>query len=251
MRYAILWRFLFYLYYFPIGLPIFLVSTILATLIIVAGCSLGLGDWVSRHIGSAWSKLSLWLHWCPITIRGREHLPHSGNYVVIANHQSAFDIFALYGHIRLPFKWVLKEELRKLPFVGWACESAGFIYVDDTKPSSIQQTMRDAKEALSKGYSIFIFPEGSRTETGRMTRFKKGAFIMASELDVPLLPISIDGAYNVLQRGKLLAHPHRITLTIHPSYRVSDHGELPMSLIQATREAQKIIASGVTTEQTQ
>lgn len=249
MQYAILWRFLFYLYYFPIGLPLFLISTILTTLLIVAGCSIGLGDWTSLHVGSAWSRLSLWLHWCPITIQGREHLPRSGNYVVIANHQSAFDIFALYGHISLPFKWVLKEGLRKMPFVGWACESAGFIYVDDTKLSSIQQTMRDAKEALSKGYSIFIFPEGSRTETGRITRFKKGAFLMAAELDVPLLPISIDGAYEVLQRGKLLPRPHRITLTIHPTYKVSDCGEPPMNLAYATREAQRIIASAVSREQ--
>lgn len=244
-----LWRTLFLLYYFPIGLPLFLLVTILTTLLIILGCSIGLGDAASRYVGMAWSRVSLWLHLCPIEIRSREHLPRSGNYVVIANHQSAFDIFALYGYVPLPFKWVLKEGLRKLPLVGWACESAGFIFVDDTKPSSITQTMQEARGALSRGYSIFIFPEGSRTPTGRMHRFKKGAFLMASELDVPLLPISIDGAYDILQRGKLLPHPHNIRLTIHPAYRVSDLGEAPMNILYASREGASRIASVLPQEQ--
>ncbi len=143
----------------------------------------------------------------------------------------------------MSFKWVMKEELRKVPFVGWACKAAGFIFVDDKRPSSITQTMLSAKQTLADGHSIFIFPEGSRTLTGKMTRFKKGAFVMASELDVAILPVSIDGAYEVLKRGDWFAYPHKIKLTIHPPMKLSDYGEYPANIAATAREAQKQIAS--------
>lgn len=248
-----MFKLLFWLYYFTIGLPIFIITTILTCLVIISGCALGYGDWASRYPGRVWGRLSLWLHWCPVDLSGLEHLvanPRSA-YVVVANHQSAFDIFALYGYIDLPFKWVLKEELRRMPFVGWACQAAGFIFVDDSSPASIARTMSDASATLCAGNSIFIFPEGSRTLTGRMARFKKGGFVMASELDVPILPISIDGAYDVLRRGDLLATPHKISLVVHPPFRISSMGEYPASIAASARHAQQTIASVLSREQSQ
>lgn len=243
-------RVLFYLYYFTIGLPLFVVLTLLFSLLIIGGNYLGAGAWSTQHFGQAWARLTLWLHWCPVTIKGQEHLPKGKQaYVVVANHQSAFDIFVLYGYISLPFKWVLKEELRRMPVVGRTCATSGFIFVDDTKPSSITQTMEQARGALSSGSSIFIFPEGSRTLTGRMSRFKKGAFVMATELDAPILPVSIDGAYDVLKRGHWLPTPHRIRLTIHPALRTSDYGEAPRCIMGAAAEARERIASALPREQ--
>ena len=165
--------------------------------------------------------------------------------VVVANHQGAYDIFALNGYIGIPFKWVLKQELRKLPFVGRACEAAHFIFVDETKPSSIQRTIADAKKVLASGNSIFIFPEGSRTLTGEMTRFKKGAFVIASELDAPILPVTISGAFAVLPRGHYLPHPHKIILTIHPAFHMSEQGTPPAHIPASARLAQQVIASAL------
>ncbi len=249
MKYLL--RIAYYLYYVFIGFPLFFLETAIICFLVVASCSLGYGSWGTRNLGRIWAKLSLWLHLCPIEVVGEEHIPDSDEpCVVVANHQSAFDIFALYGYINLPFKWVMKEELRKVPFVGWACEASGFIFVDSKRPSSINQTMTSAKEVLSNGDSIFIFPEGSRTLTGKMTRFKKGAFVMANELDVPILPVSIDGAYDVLQRGKYLAYPHKIKLTIHPKVNISHYGdESPANIIETSKATHKQIASVLPREQ--
>ncbi len=237
-------RILYYIYYFLIGLPLFVIETIIICTLIVIWCSIGYGSWGSRNFGRVWAKLALWLHFCPVEIEGMENYPkEDAPCVVVANHQSSFDIYVLYAYIRMSFKWVLKEELRKMPFIGWACEASGFIFVDDKSRSSIVQTIEAAKKTLADGHSVFIFPEGSRTMTGKMTRFKKGAFVMASELDVPILPISIDGAFNVLRRGDWLAYPHKIKITIHPKIKVSDCGELPAGIIHATRKAQDIVAS--------
>lgn len=243
-------RVLFYLYYFPVGLSLFVLTTIICSLTIILSCMVGYGHWATRYVGRLWAKASLALHWCPITVVGQEYLPKQDEtYVVVANHQSAFDIFALYGYIDLPFKWVLKEELRKMPFVGKACEASGFIFVDDTKPSSITQTMEQAQAVLSSGNSIFIFPEGSRTITGKMTRFKKGAFIMASQLNTPILPVSIDGAFDVLKRGHKLVKPHRIRLTIHAPFSPCDYGEAPRNIMASAQEARTRIASVLPMEQ--
>ena len=182
-------------------------------------------------------------------MRGRENLPTSdAPCVVVANHQSAYDIFVLNAYIGIPFKWVMKSELRRLPLVGKACEAAHFIFVDETRVSSIAQTIEDAKKVLATGNSIFIFPEGSRTETGRLTRFKKGAFVIASELDVPILPVTIDGAFEVLPRGTYLPHPRRVVLTVHPAFHMSEQGTPPAHIPASARLAQQVIASALPCE---
>lgn len=242
-------KYLYYPYYIFIGGPLFFLSLIITTTTIVIGCYLGFGDWAARWPGFVWGRLSLWLHWCPIKIIGQEHLPKKGeNYVVIANHQSMFDIFILYGYVQLPFKWILKEELRKMPFIGKACEAAKFIFVDQNNTSSIAQTMEQGKATLERGHSIFIFPEGSRTDTGKMLKFKKGAFVMASELDVPLLPVTIDGAFDILPKHSWFPKPHPITLTIHAPFSVAECGEYPANISAAARRASQEIGSALTQE---
>lgn len=241
-------RWLYYPYYILIGGPLFLLSTVLTSATIILACYLGYGDWAARWPGFVWGRISLFLHWSPVRIVGQEHLPQGGkNYVVIANHQSMFDIFVLYGYIHLPFKWVLKEELRRMPFIGKACEAAKFIFVDENKASSIADTMAQGKATLERGHSIFIFPEGSRTDDGRVAKFKKGAFVMADALDVPLLPVTIDGAYYILPKGEWFPKPHPITLTIHPAFSVKDCGAYPASIAAAARQAQQTISEPLAT----
>ena len=242
-------RLLYLVYLFLVGFPLLFLLTSLCCILLIAASYLHVPASFISRVTKCWSWSCLAATLCRVEVRGREYLPSSSApCVVVANHQSAYDIFVLNAYIGIPFKWVMKSELRRLPLVGRACEASGFIFVDETRVSSITHTIEDAKRVLATGSSIFIFPEGSRTETGRIARFKKGAFVMASELDVPILPVTIDGAFEVLRRGTYLPHRHRIVLTIHPAFHISEQGTPPAHIPASARLAQQTIASALSQE---
>ena len=109
----------------------------------------------------------------------------------------------------------MKKSLRKLPFVGKACESAGHIFVDRSGPKKVLETIRQAKASLKDGVSLVVFPEGARTFTGHMGYFKKGAFQLADDLQLAVVPVTIDGSFEILPRTGKWIHRHRMILTIH------------------------------------
>ena len=110
---------------------------------------------------------------------------------------------------------MMKKSLRKLPFVGKACESAGHIFVDRSGPKKVLETIRQAKDSLKGGVSLVVFPEGARTFTGHMGYFKKGAFQLADDLQLAVVPVTIDGSFEILPRTGKWIHRHRMILTIH------------------------------------
>lgn len=153
----------------------------------------------------------------PVEVVGREKLQKNCSYVFVSNHQGPFDIFLIYGYLGHDFRWLMKKELRSIPLVGWACEKAGHIMVDKSGPKAIAKTQIKAGETLSNGTSIVVFPEGSRTFTGHMARFRRGPFILGHQLKLPIVPITIDGSFEVLPRQKgfnFVTH-HKLRLVIH------------------------------------
>jgi acyltransferase len=110
---------------------------------------------------------------------------------------------------------MMKKSLRKLPFVGKACESAGHIFVDRSGPKKVLETIRQAKDSLKDGVSLVVFPEGARTFTGHMGYFKKGAFQLADDLQLAVVPVTIDGSFEILPRTGKWIHRHLMILTIH------------------------------------
>lgn len=117
----------------------------------------------------------------------------------MANHQGAFDIFLTYAYLNQNIKWVQKYELRKIPFIGKASEIAGHVFVDSSGSKAMARTIEKAEKELQEGVSMAIFPEGARTETGKMGRFKKGAFVIATQMQLPIVPITLNGPYDVLK----------------------------------------------------
>lgn len=207
---------LYIVYQLLIAIPIFLVLTILTAVITIVGCFFGNGNVWGYYPGEIWSKLTCWVYLLPVRVSGREHLVSGESYVFVVNHQGAFDIFLIYGFLHRNFKWMMKKGLRKLPFVGKACEAAGHIFVDKSSPQRIKNTILQAEQTLKKGVSLVVFPEGERSKDGALHTFKRGAFQLADELRLSVVPITIEGSYKVLSRGKLLATWSPLKVTIHP-----------------------------------
>lgn len=136
----------------------------------------------------------------------------------MANHQGALDIFMIYGFLGRNFKWMMKKELRKMPLIGIACDKAHHIFVDKSGPKKIEETIEKARTTLKDGISLVVFPEGTRTYTGAPGRFKKGAFLLADELQLPVVPITISGSFEALPRTKGMVNfveRHTLRLMIH------------------------------------
>ena len=207
-------RVFYIVYQICIGLPIFLVLTILTALVTIIGSWIGSAHFWGYYPGKIWSQLTCYVLLLPVKVEGRENLEEKTSYVFVANHQGAFDIFLIYGFLGRNFKWMMKKGLRKLPFVGKACQSAGHIFVDKSGPKKIQETIQHAEKVLQGGTSLVVFPEGARSFTGHRGDFKKGAFQLADELQLPVVPLTIDGSFDILPRtGKLLSwHPLRLTI---------------------------------------
>lgn len=164
-----------------------------------------------------WSRICLWCAFIKLDLRGIENIKEGQSYVFAANHQSMFDIWAIYGWIPTPFAWMMKKEIRKIPFVGLACERLGHIFVDRTNPIAAHKSMEQAKKTLTNGHSIVIFPEGTRTKNGKIGAFKRGAFAIAVDLKMPIIPVTISGSFERKAWNGFNINPGTIIVTYHPA----------------------------------
>ena len=137
----------------------------------------------------------------------------------------------------------MKKSLRKIPFVGKACESAGHIFVDRSGPKKVLETIKQAKGSLKNGVSLVVFPEGARTYTGKLGPFKKGAFQLADELQLPVVPITIEGSFEILPRTGKWVNWHRMTLIIHDP--IPPHGQGLDNIKQTMDEAYHVIETSL------
>jgi 1-acyl-sn-glycerol-3-phosphate acyltransferase len=236
-------RFFFLLYFYLIALPTFIVATILTATIVIIGCLLGGDRFFSYYPGMLWSRLTCLLTLCPVKIKGRENIQKGRSYVFVSNHQSAYDIFMIYGHLGAPIKWMMKKGLAKIPFVGYACRMAGFIFVDTASARSAQRSVSEAESKLRHGRSLIVFPEGARTPDGHLGRFKRGAYQIAVDLQLPLIPITLNGPYHVMPIRSWHIRPHRMEMIIHPPVmpipkktNEKEEKELLQTFVNETRE---------------
>ena len=161
-----------------------------------------------------WSRAFFWLHFIPVSIDGEEHIQPGQSYVFVSNHQSMFDVWLIYGWLPVVFKWLMKAELRKVPFIGSGCKAAGHIFVERRNAKAALESLKEVEKQLVNGVSTVIFPEGTRSLNGEVGRFKRGAFQIAWDLGLPVIPLSLDGCYEVLPKGKPFVHCHPVHMHI-------------------------------------
>ena len=236
-----------YLLYQPykwfIYIPFFCLSTIFFGSIAVVFAFLANDRIASFAGGVLWARINAWMAPVLISVSGREHIDINQSYVVIANHQSAFDIFVLYGFLNIDFKWVMKKEVRKLPGIGIGCEKVGHIFIDRTDHDSAIKSLNEAKKKIVNGTSIIFFPEGTRSFDRVVRHLKKGAFKMALDLDLPILPVTIRGTQRILPNKTLDLFPGKVSMNIHEPIAVTDYSDENISDLM--KRAQNILVSSV------
>jgi 1-acyl-sn-glycerol-3-phosphate acyltransferase len=168
-----------------------------------------IGQKFQRFFGLGW----IWLMGIRVHTVGLENLPQAGGGVLAPNHESMLDIPLLcsLGH---PLCWLSKEEVGKLPFIGWSMKAMGCYFVKRNRSGHDINVMKDVEDGLKRGASIVIFPEGTRTRTGKLLPFKKGAFKTAQNSGVPIIPIAITGTYQIAPPGQWPSRGHSVTVRI-------------------------------------
>lgn len=220
------------IYQLFVMLPLMLAATVVASVVTALGCMIFGGCWWGYYPPMVWSRIMCALTLVRVKVSGRENIDRKRNYVFVANHQGAYDIFTIYGYLGHNFRWMMKKSLERIPLVGWACKRAGQVFVDSRSAHAIAQTMHAAERQLARGMSLAVFPEGARTFTGKVGRFKRGAYTLATGYNLPVVPVTIDGSFRVLPRTRLLPIYGTIKLTIHAPLDPSDP-----DLIEHSREA--------------
>lgn len=146
--------------------------------------------------------------------QGAEKVAPETSYIVTPNHQSNSDILALLRVMPLKFRWVVKRELLKIPLFGWALAGSGAIALNRADRAQSISRLQQAESKLQGGWSVLIYPEGTRSPDGNIHAFKKGAFMMAVQTGIPILPVTCNGAFKILPRDTVALRPGHITVTI-------------------------------------
>lgn len=223
---------LYHIYQIFVLAPIVVIATVIVSSVVVVMCTVTgwlrlhlpftLGvmtrpDWWASVMTRWWGRVIICASLLDVHIYGRENIPEGRSCVFTANHQGAYDIFLVCGYLGVEIRWMLKRSLEKIPLFGMAARHAGYIFVDKGSAGKVRATYRKAEEALKDGASVMVFPEGARTFDGRMRAFRRGAFTLADELQLPVVPMTINGSFDVLprQRDGHFIKRHELFLTIH------------------------------------
>lgn len=209
-------------------LPLVAVSTLFFSFLAI-GLSVVAGQRAGGMSGVWWARFLCLITPMRVKAGGLENIDRKQSYIIVANHQSFYDVIAIFSRIGMDIKFVMKKELRKVPGMGVACEKLGYIYVDRADSAGARASLQEAKKRIVNGTSVLFFPEGTRSETGRLGEFKKGAFIMALDLGLPILPVTVSGTRNVLPPTSLKIFPGRARLTVHPPVDVSGYSREDMA----------------------
>lgn len=230
-------RILLAVYLWLVLVPVVGISTAIMGGLCLALCLMVDPAKAGRWCGSAWAKINAFAALMRVKVEGAHHIEEGRSYVVTANHQSQLDILVVYGWLDMDFRWVMKKELRNIPILGITCEKLGHIFIDRSDRTAAIAAINQGRKRISGGASIFFFPEGTRSRDGSLLPFKKGAFRMAVDFQMPILPVSIVGTHRILPAGTMRLRPGPAKLVIHsPIETIEFNPEQIPDLVRRSRE---------------
>ncbi len=186
--------------------------------------------------GSPWARLNSLAALVCVEVKNKENIAPGQSYVVVANHQSLFDILAVAGWLGIDLRWVAKASLKKVPMFGIASVKMDHIFIDRSNPQAALETLNNAKNNIVNGTSVMFFPEGTRSRDGQLMDFKHGAFKMALDLGIPILPITMQGTRDILPVGTMDLCPGKTRIIVHPPIDVKKYSNTSIAaLVQKTR----------------
>ncbi len=154
------------------------------------------GRFLHKYAG-LWARVGLFLAGVRLETGNIEKIPTGQPLIFMGNHQSNFDILALYAALPVHFSWIAKEELFRIPFFGFAMRRAGYIPLDRGDGRRALKSVDEAARKIRNGVSVIIFPEGTRTRDGNLLPFKRGGFLLAAKAGVPIVPFTINGTAGI------------------------------------------------------
>lgn len=162
-----------------------------------------------------WARYLVSFIHADVRVAGTENIPANGPVVFVGNHQGNFDVPLMLGYVDKPKAFVSKKEVLKLPLVRSWMKLMGCLFIDRKDLRQSVRVMADAVNVLKDGQSLVIFPEGTRGKGGPMKPFKHGSFRMALQAEVPIVPVTIDGSFRLMEAQGIWMKPARVNITIH------------------------------------
>ncbi len=193
------------------ALVVFLATLPLATATLLAAMISSTSPWVDRFV-RLWARVMVWAAGIDLRTENIDVLRTDQRFVLVANHYSYFDIPCVLAAVPQPIRFMAKASLFKIPFFGWAIGRAGFIPIDRKNRRTAVKSFDLAAERIRKGNTIVIFPEEGRTRERAMRPFQRGAFLLALKSERTIMPIAIDGTYDVLNARAKRITPGRVTI---------------------------------------
>lgn len=191
-------------------------------------------DWIHR----TWARSVLAAAGARVEIEGLEHSAPGRAQILVANHQSMLDIWALMAAVPASLRFVAKKELSRIPVFSAACRAAGHVFIDRTRAGEAAESIRAAGERMRReGLTLVLFPEGTRSSDGALGRFRRGAFALAIETRADLVPVAIEGGGRILGRGAKRITPGTIRIRLAPPVPLAGlSAEDRDALVEDTRE---------------
>ncbi|HUQ50363.1 MAG TPA: lysophospholipid acyltransferase family protein [Terriglobales bacterium] len=197
--------------YFILNPLIFLYTAVLGAISLVAS-AFEKGGRMQHNLAVLWSKLILKTSMSPVKVYGAEKVDFQKAHLFAANHISAMDVPVLYTQLPCQFRIVANKGLFNRPFIGWHLKRSGQIPIDRSSPRATFKSLHNAVEDLKKGLSVSIFPEGGRSETGKIKPFMNGGFYVAVKAQTPVVPVAIVGTYQMLPMNTFHIKPTKLAI---------------------------------------